>query len=400
MRTILLVAPRLPAVVLVVLLAFGARVTGQATSGAAGLGDAKRLWEVAIEEDGFDLEYKASAVLPGDESVWLVFGRRPSGKSSPQALVLRGLDRAGRTLSETPLDFITRQASFQRPGNEFSDLAAVGDGNLALVFGMGEVVTLNAKSGRVVRSKDLGAGGRFISLRRALSFPDGSLLLVGLGDAGAIAVKLNRALEVVWERTADPSEVSAFTGGVVLEGNSFLLTGSLEHGRAAPFSLWVGRFGVSGQVTKSLSLPGQEISVAAAPGGGCVIVHGARGPLGTHIWFRHYDKDLKELWNVQLDPGLDGRWRPFLLVRVPWIGGEYFVAGIGKDGLLLSRVKEDSSIVRTSTFREQSNGEPELALNVGLQPTSHSVIIPFTAMVMRSSRTRDIVKIMSVDFGD
>ena len=66
---------RVPTGVLAILLVFGIRSNGQTTGDAGGLGDTKRLWEVTIEEPASAVEYKASAVSPQDESIWLVIGR-------------------------------------------------------------------------------------------------------------------------------------------------------------------------------------------------------------------------------------------------------------------------------------------------------------------------------------
>ena len=402
---------RVPTGVLAILLVFGIRSNGQTTGDAGGLGDTKRLWEVTIEEPASAVEYKASAVSPQDESIWLVIGRRPAGEmGGPQALTLHGLDHNGKTLSDRSLDFLTGETSLQRPGDQFIDIAATSDGTLALVFTLGEVVTMKAMSGRVLRRKDVGLGRRDLYVKRALSFSDGSLLLVGFGDSGATAIKLNKNLDVVWEKTVDRDQVGTLVNGVVLGDDSFFLAGNVQHGKTASISIWVGRFSAGGELRKSLSIPGQLVSVAAAAGGGCAVVQGINGPRGQEVWFRNYDRDLRELWNVRVGDGIGPNWRPFFVVRVPWIPDEYFVAGVNRDSFLLSRIKAGSGIVWTRTFQEQSNSMAEAAWNVGLLTTSHSVVIPFTAMPMKPKMNKqlqavgyemlEVAKVMSVAFSD
>jgi hypothetical protein len=400
-----------PTGVLAILLLVGIRSQGQTAGDAVGLGDTKRLWEVTIEEPASAVEYKASAVSAQDESIWLVIGRRPAGAmSGPQALALHGLDHNGKTLSDRSLDFLSGETSSQKPGEEFIDIAATGDGDLALVSTLGQVVTMKAMSGRVLRRKDVGPGRRFLYVKRALSFSDGSLLLVGFGDSGATAIKLNKNLDVVWEKTVDRDQVGTLVDGVVLGDDSFFLAGNVRHGGTASSSLWVGRFGAGGELRKSLSIPGQLVSVAAAAGGGCAVVQGINGPRGQEVWFRNYDRDLRELWNVRVGDGIGPNWRPVFVVRVPWIPDEYFVAGVNRDSFLLSRIKAGSGIVWTRTFQEQSNSMPEAAWNVGLLTTSHSVVIPFTAMPMKPKMNKqlqavgyemlEVAKVMSVAFSD
>jgi hypothetical protein len=363
-----------------------------------GQGSVKRLWETAIEEEASSIECKAAAVSPQDDSVWLVIGRRPAGEmSGRQKLALRGLDSTGKLLSETSLDFLTREASFQRPTNDIAGLAATADGNLAMAWSMGEVVVLNAKSRGLVRRKDLGPGRPDLWLTRALPLSDNGLLLIGRLDTRAIAIRLNRALEVVWEKSAAPPEVGMYENGVVLENDTFFLTGEVYHGGTASMSMWVGRFNANGELVRSVSLPGQLLSVAAAPGGGCALVQGIRG--SADLWFRNYDREMKELWNVRLGSGVAAIW-PFPLVPVPRAAGDYFVAGTEKFHFLLSRVKAGASIAWTRTFQEQSGSEPELIWNHFLLSTKHSVIIPFTAMAVRSNMQNQIVKVLSVDPAD
>jgi hypothetical protein len=108
--------------------------------------------------------------------------------------------------------------------------------------------------------------------------------------------------------------------------------------------------------------------------------------------------------------GISFNWRPFFVVRVPWIPDEYFVAGVNKGSFLLSRVRAGSGIVWTRTFQEQSSSMAAEGWNVGLLTTSHSVVIPFTAMPMKPRMNKqlqeveyeilEVVKIMSVGFGD
>src|ERR1700690_4059662 len=113
----------MPRALLALLLSLLAPLSGQAQS-------IKRLWETAIEEEASSIECKAAAVSPRDDSVWLVIGRRAAGEmGGPQKLALRGLDSTGKLLPETPLDFLTKEATFQRPTNDIAGLAATGDGN-------------------------------------------------------------------------------------------------------------------------------------------------------------------------------------------------------------------------------------------------------------------------------
>ena len=384
----------MPRALLALLLSLLAPLSGQ------GQGSIKRLWETAIEEEASSIECKAAAVSPRDDSVWLVIGRRAAGEmGGPQKLALRGLDSTGKLLPETPLDFLTGEASFQRPTNDIAGLAATGDGNLLMAWSLGEVVVLNANSRGLVRRKDLGPGRADLRLTRALALADSGYLLIGRLGTGATAIRLNRHLEVVWEKVPDPAEVGMFVDGAVLENDSFCLAGEVGHGRAASISLKLGRFGANGELVKSVSLPGQLLSVAAAPGGGCTIVQGIRGALGVDFWFRTYDREMKELSNVRLGSDVRAIW-PFPLAPVPRAAGDYFIAGTERFHFLLSRVKAGASIVWTRTFQEQSGSNEELIWNHFLLSTRHSVIISFTAMAVRSNMQNQIVKVMSVDPGD
>ncbi len=369
-----------------------------------GQGSMKRLWEAAIEEQASSIECKAAAVSPRDDSVWLVIGRRAAGEmGGPQKLALRGLDSAGKPLSETSLDFLTREATFHRPMNDLIGLAATGDGNLGMVWSLGEVVVLNATSRGLVRRKDLGPGRADLMLTRALALSDNGYLLIGRLGTRATAIRLNRALEVVWEKSPYLAETGMFMDGAVLEDDAFCLAGEVGHGRAASISLKVGRFSANGELVRSVGLPGQLLSAAAAPGGGCAVVQGIRGASGVEFWFRHYDREMRELSNVRLGADVAAIER-FLLVPVPRTAGDYFIAGTERFHFLLSRVKPGAgagaSIAWTRRFREQSGSNEELIWNHFLLPAKQSVIIPFTAMAVRSDMQNQIVKVMSLDPGD
>ena len=363
-------------------------------------GGIKRLWEAAIEEEASSIECKASAISPRDDSVWLVIGRRAAGEmGGPQKLALRGLDSTGKPLPETSLDFLTREATFHRPMNDLIGLAAAGDGNLLMVWSLGEIVVVNAKSRGVVRQRELGPGRPDLMLTRALALSDSGYLLIGRLGTRATAIRLNRALEVVWEKSPYPAEAGMFTDGAVLEDGAFCLTGEVGHGRAASISLRAGRFSANGELVKSVSLPGQLLSVAAAPGGGCAIVQGIRGASGVEFWFRNYDREMKELSNVRLGSDIAAIW-PFLLAPVPRTAGDYFIAGTERFHFLLSRVKAGATVAWTRSFQEQSGSAEELIWNHFLLPAKQSVIIPFTAMTVRSNMQNQVVKVMSLDPGD
>jgi len=365
-----------------------------------GPGNIKRLWEAVIEEESSGIECKAAAISPRDDSVWLVIGRRAVGEmGGPQKLALRGLDSAGKPLPETSLDFLTKEPSFHRPMNDIAGLAATGDGNLLVAWSLGEVVVLNATSRRPLRRKDLGPGRADLMLTRALALSDNGYLLLGRLGTRATAIRLNRELEVVWEKVPYPAEAGMFMGGVPLENDAFCLTGEVGHGRAASISLKVGRFSSNGELARTVSLPGQLLSVAAAPGGGCAVVQGIRGAWGVEFWFRNYDRELKELSNLRLGSDVRAIW-PFLLAPVPRTPGDYFIAGTERFQFLLFRVKAGASIAWTRSFQEQSGSAEELIWNHFLLPAKQSIVIPFTAMVVRSNMQNQVVRVISVDSGD
>jgi len=387
-----------PIVTVALLLAVLMPLNGQTTGGAGSSGHIKKVWEATIEENASEVEYIASTVSPQDDSIWVVIGRRPAGTmSGPQARSLWGVDRAGKALPETSLDSLIAEASLKKPGNDLVDLAAIGDGNLAMIFRFGQVVAVNAQSRRVTYRKDLGGGKRDLMLTRAIPLSDGGLLLAGRVGNRADAIKLSRTLEVVWEKSSAPAEVGLFTGGAILEDGSFVLAGQVAHGRAS-MSLWAGLFNAGGDVVKSVAMRGQMLSVAAAPGGGCAVVQGDRGAEGEAFWFRNYDRDLKELWNVQVGSGISG-FGPFLLSRVPGTADRYLIVGTDRALFSLSAVKAGSSILWKQAFEERSGPtpEPDLVRTFGLLSTSRSIVIPFTAMVVRSEVQREAVKIVNVD---
>jgi hypothetical protein len=369
----------------------------QAAWSADSEGNIKRIWDTTINEDGYHLAYKAAAISHQDGSIWLVIERRAGGKKlGPPALAVRGLDSTGRAIAEMPLESPHGLARA-----EFADFAVLGDASLVIVFRSGETVMMSPKSHLVLRRKDLGTGRPGFMVTRALSLSGNDLLLIGRLGSRAIIIRLNRDFDVVWEQLSDPTKVSAFVDGVVLNDDTFSLTGGVAHSRAEPSSRWVGHFNASGEVINSFPIPGQLLSLATEPGGGSAIIHGVPGLSGVDLWFRRYDRNLKELSKVLVASGLDG-FHPFLLTHIPGTPGDYLIVGTHKLSFLLSRVKDGSSIAWTQTLKQQSGStqDPNMILNVGLLAAGKSFIIPFTdSFVDSKMQLHDVVKVMSMEIG-
>jgi hypothetical protein len=377
------------------------RVNAQAANFPGG--QVKRLWETVIEDDAFEVEYKSAAVSDKNESIWLVLGRRPAlMMTGPQTLALRTLDRLGKTLSEISIESLAKAARLQHVPDQVIDLAAMADGSLAVVLGSGRqvsVVTVDGKGSRGTQAKDIGAPRPDLYITRALPTRSGNLLLIGRLGVRAIAIKLDRNLDVTWEKSANPADATVFLDGAVYDNESFVLTGahSSNPGASLEVSLWLGQFDGEGQVAKSISLPGRVASVATAPDGGCVIVQGVVASRRLEFRFRSYDRNLKESWNADLLTGtLDSP--PFRLSPVPGIPAGYLIVGSENRHLWLSRIRAGSSILWAQTIGDKPGPMPELVWNFGLAATPQTVIIPFTDMVVNAKmQQRQVVKVMSVD---
>jgi len=376
------------------------RADGQARS-TPEAGNVKQLWETAIADDSFEVEYKASAVSTIDSSVWLVVGRRAAlTMSGQQDLALVALDRNGKILSETSLQSLAGTAGLTHVPDKFIDLAATTGGNIAVVLrsgGQTSVVTVDGKSRRVIQGKDIGAARPNLLVARAVAIPGGNLLLLGRLGPGAVAIKLDPKLAVVWERPADPKGAGVFTDAAVLSDENFVVTGthSARPGSSDESSLWLGRLDAEGQVTKSIFMPGQFASVATGPDGGCALVQGMVGPQGADFWFRSYDRDLKEEWSTKLLSGT----RDLMSFRIVPAGqGEYVVLGSEKHHLWISRVRAGAGVQWSQTFGDPPGAMPVLVWNFGLARAGSSVVVVTTDMVVNAKmQQRQIVRARNMD---
>lgn len=386
----------------VLLAASAVDVSAQATIASGGLAHVNRLWETLIEEDSFEVEYKACAVSPKDDSVWLVLGRRPAlMMTGPQTLALRVLDRAGKTLSEKSLESLAKSAGLSPAPDQFIDIAAMLDGTMAILFSSGgqlSVVTVDGRH-RVTQGRNIGALRPELFITRAQPTPAGNLLLLGrLGDR-AIAIKLDQNLSVRWEKMTSPEDASLFLDGALFGDESFTLIGARSRGSGASteIMLWLGQIDREGQIKNSLSLPGRFPSLAASPDGACAIVAADATSQGLDFWFKIYDRNLKELWNSKLVSGTRD-FQPFRLSYLSQTTSDFFIVGSLKRHLWLSRVHAGTALLWSDTLTEQSGSMPELVWNFGLKPSTRGMVIPYTDMVVnKKMQQRQVVKVMVVD---
>lgn len=376
---------------------------GQAPRAAAATGNVKQLWESAIAEEANEVEYKASAVSRKDESIWLVLGRRPAlMMSGPQRLALDTLDRTGKIVSENSLESLAKAAGLTRVPDQFLDLAATPDGDLAVVLSSAaqvSVVMVDGKSHRVIQGKNIGAPRPDLLITRAIPAGDGNLRLLGRAGARAIAITLDRKLAVLSEKLANPGEASIFLDGSPLSDGTFVLAGArpAKPGTSTGPSVWLGYLSAEGQLTKPISMPGRFASVAAAPEGGCAMVQGILSAQGAEFWFRSYDHNLKEWWSVKLVSGTRDL-QPFRIASAGQGTAEYLILGAENHRLQLSRVRAGSALLWTQVLGAAPGPMPPLVWNYGLAPAASSVVVASTEMVVNvKMQQRQVVKVMNLD---
>jgi hypothetical protein len=364
----------------------------------------KPVWQVTIEEDSNEIEFKAAAVSARNESVWLLLGRRSLGSmSGPQTDSLDTLDRSGEFQGELSLATLGKIASLSQIPDNVIDIAALSNGNVAILTQAGArlfIVVLDGATRQFIVAKEVERVGSGALLTRAIAAESNTLLLIGRSDGRAVALKLDSNLNLLWKRSPEGAGVGVYTDATVLSDGTYVFAGtSLKHeGDPTSLSLWLERAKTDGRTETASYLPGRSMSVAPSANGGCSTIQHVIGNAGIDIWFKSYDQSLKETGSIKLLTGTKN-FQTFQLARIPGSTNDFLVVGSDKQMIWLSRVTDGGSVVRyeLSSRAGRPNDFPELLWNFGVRAGASSLIVPTTEMLVNAKlQQRQTVRIISI----
>ena len=168
--------------------------------------------------------------------------------------------------------------------------------------GRPSIVRVDAR-GKQTTTRRLARPDRSLTLFKIVPGAGGTFLLVGHEALNALAVSIDSAGRVQWEKTYDRGKMEFFVdglasgdGGFVLVGNS----GEYDALRTGPSLVWVGLYTATGDLKLEVTFPGRYGKVARSPDGGYAVVYDKSNSNAQEIRLRGLSADLKELWDTQL----------------------------------------------------------------------------------------------------
>lgn len=297
-------------------------------------------------------QYKAAAVTRTREVVMAVVASPPPGDPSKQHSVrLWALDAAGVRTSDTliapPAPPPGAPAPASLPEPDVTAVAALEGGDVLLVVEFRPfhpVLARVSRAGKQTLSQPILGPDRRPTFFKIIPTTDGKFILAGREAHNALALKVDEAGKVLWEKLEDRGRMDLFVDGVPTENGGALLvgnSGAYDMMRNGPSIIWVGRYGPTGALAKEVSLAGRYGSLASAPGGGFVVVYDKSSAAPQDIRAQMFGADWKRGWEtkiVETEGGISG----FQLAALPAGGflvagakyGLAFVATLGADGAL------------------------------------------------------------------
>ena len=309
----------------------------QATTAASAL---RIVWNKSYGKTGAWSEFRAIAAA-GSGEVWVAASERDAlehSASSVNRLLLWRIDAAGQLAGETEIK--------KTPTSKGTNTAAIRDvvalkGGEALLLvdfegGRPSVVRID-RTGRQTTTRQLAPSERALTLFKIVPATNGRFLLIGHEALNALAIEIDAAGTVLWERKQDRGRMeflvdglSTAEGGFVLVGNS----GDYDVLRSGPSLVWVGRYDSGGQLETEITFPGRYGSIARASENGYAVVYDKSTSSDQEVHVKGLSADVKELWDASLLSAAknSGEFRIVALSR-----GGFAVAGrkIGRPYLAL-----------------------------------------------------------------
>lgn len=304
-------------------------------------------WDHRLGAAGRQTEFRALAPA-SNQSLLVAATERDAfdpSRASAGRLLLWRLGAAGEVSSETEL----RRSPGSRPTTTASVRDVVADGAESVVLadfeaGRPSIVRIDA-SGKQTTTRELVAPGRVVTLMRIVPFGGGRFAAVGHESLDALAIGVDAAGTVLWEKKDDRGRMEFFVDGLPIADGLLLIgnSGQYDPVRAGPSSVWVGRYDPQGQMKSQLGFPGRHGRAARSSDGGYVVVYDRSDTNAQDIRVKGLTADLKEAWEHPLVTVAQG----FTEFQIAARNGGFIVAGSKEGGIYVAWLDDGGRTVGT-----------------------------------------------------